>query len=51
MVDRIALPILVPPQAKGALSEEQAALFAYLSSVRDAVSGAQSGYEDYAGEE
>ncbi len=48
LVDQISLPALVPPQSRDGLSTESAALFYYLSSLREAVVGAKYGYDDHA---
>ncbi len=48
LVDQISLPVLVPLQSRGALPSESAALFHYISSLREAVAGAKFGYDDHA---
>ncbi len=48
LVDEISLPMLVPPSSQDALSTESTALFHYISSLREAVAGAKSGYDDHA---
>lgn len=45
---KIALPALVPPQARDGLASEHQALFTYLARLREAIAGAKSGYDDYA---
>lgn len=48
LVGQISLPALVPPETGDALADESAALRAYLSTIREAIAGSKSGYDDYA---
>lgn len=50
LVGQISLPALVPPETGDVLADESAALRAYLSSIREAIAGSKSGYDDYARE-